>query len=88
VRIAEDLETPIEFLTASPPMGLLLIKPAELMLFYTGADSHTYHLCLSARHLFPLYGRQLLDHNHSRPGIRQSTRQIAANGPGVAGGAL
>jgi hypothetical protein len=25
-------------LTASPPMGLLLIKLAELMLFYTGAD--------------------------------------------------
>jgi len=35
-------EAPIEFLTASPPMGLLLIKPAEMMLFYTGADSLTY----------------------------------------------
>jgi hypothetical protein len=33
------IETSIEFLTASPPMGLLLIKPAELLLFYTGADT-------------------------------------------------
>src|SRR5271157_630331 len=33
------IETPIEFFTASPPMGLLLIKPAELLLFYTGADT-------------------------------------------------
>ena len=32
------IETPIEFFTTSPPMGLLLIKPAELLLFYTGAD--------------------------------------------------
>ena len=37
-RIAKHLETTIEFLTASPPMGLLLIKPAELLLLYTGAD--------------------------------------------------
>ena len=33
------IETPIEFFTASPPMGLLLITPAELLLFLTGADS-------------------------------------------------
>ena len=32
------IETPMEFFTASPPMGLLLIKPAERLLFYTGAD--------------------------------------------------
>ena len=32
------IETPIEFFTASPPMGLLLIKPAALLLFYTGTD--------------------------------------------------
>ena len=38
MRIAKNIETPIEFLTASPPMVLVLIKPAELMLFYTGAD--------------------------------------------------
>jgi hypothetical protein len=38
-RIAKTLETTIEFLTASPPMGLMLIKPAALLLFYTGADS-------------------------------------------------
>ncbi|HEY6292830.1 MAG TPA: hypothetical protein VI455_14875 [Terriglobia bacterium] len=33
------IETPIEFFAASPPMGLLLIRPAELQLFYTGADT-------------------------------------------------
>jgi hypothetical protein len=33
------IQTPIEFFTASPPMGLLLIKPAEVMHFYTGPDS-------------------------------------------------
>ena len=38
-RIAKNLETTIEFLTASPPMGMLLTKPAEVMLFFTGADT-------------------------------------------------
>ena len=37
--IAKHLETPIEFFTASPPMGPLLIKPAGMMLLYTGADN-------------------------------------------------
>src|SRR5208337_1136801 len=39
LKKSPHIETPIEFFTASPPMGLLLIKPAELLLFYTGADS-------------------------------------------------
>src|SRR5271157_3245800 len=39
LKKSPHIETPIEFITASPPMGLLLIKPAELLLFYTGADS-------------------------------------------------
>ena len=38
-RKSLHIETPIEFFTASPPMGPLLIKPAEVMLFYTGADT-------------------------------------------------
>jgi len=38
-RKSLHIETPIEFFTASPPMGPLLIKPAEMMLFYTGADT-------------------------------------------------
>ena len=38
-RIARNLETAIEFLTASPPMGPTLIKPAGMMLFFTGADT-------------------------------------------------
>jgi hypothetical protein len=33
------IETPIEFFTASPPMGLLLTKPVGLLLFLTGADT-------------------------------------------------
>ena len=37
------IETPIEFLTASPPMGLLLIKPAQVLLSYTGPNSHDAH---------------------------------------------
>ncbi len=37
-RKSPHIETPIEFSTASPPMGLLLIKPVELLLSYTGAD--------------------------------------------------
>ncbi|MGO9271345.1 MAG: hypothetical protein ACLQOO_13985, partial [Terriglobia bacterium] len=38
-RKSPHIETPIEFSTASPPMGLLLIKPVELLLSYTGADN-------------------------------------------------
>jgi len=38
-RKSLHIETPIEFFTASPPMGPLLIKPEEMMLFYTGADT-------------------------------------------------
>jgi len=38
-RKSPHIETAIEFSTASPPMGLLLIKPMELLLFSTGADS-------------------------------------------------
>jgi hypothetical protein len=34
-----DIETVIEFFTASPPMGPLPVKPAELLLFHIGADS-------------------------------------------------
>ncbi|MGA8581437.1 MAG: hypothetical protein WB579_22305, partial [Bryobacteraceae bacterium] len=37
-RKSLHIETPIEFFTASPPMGPLLIKPVGLMLFYAGAD--------------------------------------------------
>jgi hypothetical protein len=37
-RKSLHIETPIEFFTASPPMGPLLIKPAEVMLLYAGAD--------------------------------------------------
>lgn len=33
------LESDIEFSTASPPMGLLLTKPAEVMLFFTDPDT-------------------------------------------------
>jgi hypothetical protein len=33
------VETDIEFSTAFPPMGPLLIKTAELLLFYAGADT-------------------------------------------------
>jgi hypothetical protein len=29
----------MEFSSASPPMGVLLIKPAELVLYLTGADT-------------------------------------------------
>lgn len=32
------IESPVEFCAASPPTGLLPLKPAELLLFYTGAD--------------------------------------------------
>ena len=32
------IETPIEFITASPPMRLLRAKPAKVLLYYTGAD--------------------------------------------------
>jgi hypothetical protein len=39
-RKSLHIETHKEFFTASPPMGPLLIKPAEMMLFYTGADNH------------------------------------------------
>ncbi len=39
VSIARNLETAIEFLTASPPTGPLPTKPAELMFFFTGTDS-------------------------------------------------
>jgi hypothetical protein len=38
-RKSPHIETPLEFSTASPPMGPLLIKPAAMMLFYTGADT-------------------------------------------------
>jgi len=38
-RKSLHIETHKEFFTASPPMGPLLIKPAEMMLFYTGADN-------------------------------------------------
>src|SRR5215471_3382011 len=37
LRITKTLETAIEFFTASSPTGLLSIKPAGLMLYYTGA---------------------------------------------------
>jgi hypothetical protein len=37
-RKSPHIETPVEFFTASQPMGLLLIKPEQLMPFYTGAD--------------------------------------------------
>jgi hypothetical protein len=43
-RKSLHIETPIEFFTASPPMGPLLIKPAEMMLFYTGADTHFHRM--------------------------------------------
>ena len=33
------IETPVEFCTASPPMGLLPVKPAEVLLSYTGPDT-------------------------------------------------
>jgi hypothetical protein len=33
------VETLVEFFTASPPMGLLPIKSAELLLFHVGADT-------------------------------------------------
>ena len=33
------IESLVEFFTASSRMGLLLIKPAELLLFYSGADT-------------------------------------------------
>jgi hypothetical protein len=33
------VETLVEFFTASPPMGLLPIKSAELLLFHVGADN-------------------------------------------------
>jgi hypothetical protein len=33
------IETPVEFSTASPPMGLLPIKPAEVLFSYTGPDN-------------------------------------------------
>jgi hypothetical protein len=32
------IESPVEFFAASPRMGLLPIKPAELLLFYPGTD--------------------------------------------------
>lgn len=37
------IETAIEFLTASPPMGLLLMKPARVLLSYTGPNTHDAH---------------------------------------------
>jgi hypothetical protein len=43
VRIAKHLETTIEFLTASTPMGPVLTKSAETMPFYTGADTAKAH---------------------------------------------
>ena len=39
LRITKTLETAIEFFTASSPTGLLSIKPAGLMLYYTGAHT-------------------------------------------------
>ena len=33
-----DIDTLIEYFTASPPMGLLPVKPAEVLLSYTGPD--------------------------------------------------
>jgi hypothetical protein len=32
------IETPVEFCTASPPMGLLPVKPAEVLLSHDGPD--------------------------------------------------
>ena len=49
-RIARNLETPIEFLYASPPTGPLLLKPVEVMLFFTAPTifDHTVSRTCSA----------------------------------------
>ena len=38
--LRQSVETAVEFSTASPPMGLMPNKPAEVLSSYTGPDIH------------------------------------------------
>jgi hypothetical protein len=59
------IETPIEFFTASPPMGPLLINPDEVMLFYTGPDTCPGSSKVIVINAHPIFGDK--PHNLSDP---------------------
>jgi hypothetical protein len=43
LKNSSHIETPIEFFTASPPMGLLPVKPPKVLLFYAAANRRCRH---------------------------------------------